>query len=341
VFGLKRKILFIHIYIFIRMTLKISINCVAKNESLFLDTCLESIIPYVDEILFMDHGSIDDTKVVAEKLCQRYANFKMMYSLENSDLANAREYLRLNSSNKIIFWYDADFFTTDINKITEYVRILETDKDMTSVSFRVRNFQYDLHHYSKKTNVYHHKYIFKRDAYHFINDQHCDQLVPFNHHHTLYSDAFPLLHLNNVKPIFNLYFRHHMGPYYTSGSDMNYFDWVFHKHFRRKAESSAELTDFIMAGMRYILRREMTPTTADTVGEVDFAIPYALKNNFYNDKFRVIPKADGRLFIDKYIVIQYKEHILLYQEGTDVKLFEQKLNDILTQMYLDGAFDKF
>lgn len=55
----------------------LSIIIRAKNEEATIERCLTSILPHVDEVIFVDNGSTDQTRLIAERLQQKYFNLKV------------------------------------------------------------------------------------------------------------------------------------------------------------------------------------------------------------------------------------------------------------------------
>lgn len=49
----------------------------AKNEEATIEKCLTTLLPHVDEVIFVDNGSTDQTRLIAERLQQKYFNLKV------------------------------------------------------------------------------------------------------------------------------------------------------------------------------------------------------------------------------------------------------------------------
>lgn len=49
----------------------------AKNEAHNIENCIRSIAPHVDEVIFVDNGSTDNTRLIVEKLQKEYFNIKV------------------------------------------------------------------------------------------------------------------------------------------------------------------------------------------------------------------------------------------------------------------------
>ncbi|WP_081868447.1 glycosyltransferase [Flavimarina sp. Hel_I_48] len=92
--------------------LQVSIIIPMYNVSHFLKTCVESVLDqHMDdnafEVLMIDDGSPDDSKIVAEKLAEKHA-FINVFSQENKGLGGARNTGIKNASGKYLVFLDAD-----------------------------------------------------------------------------------------------------------------------------------------------------------------------------------------------------------------------------------------
>lgn len=85
----------------------LSLCMIVKNEELNLESCLKKAAPFVDEIVIVDTGSIDKTKIIAAKFTDKIHDFKWC-----DDFADARNYSILKASNDWVLVLDADEFIT-------------------------------------------------------------------------------------------------------------------------------------------------------------------------------------------------------------------------------------
>lgn len=76
---------------------------IVKNEERVLEACLESISPWVDEIIIVDTGSTDKTKQIAEKFTRNVYDFPWI-----DDFSAARNESLGHATGDWIFWIDAD-----------------------------------------------------------------------------------------------------------------------------------------------------------------------------------------------------------------------------------------
>lgn len=109
------------------------VNCF--NEEDFIKYSLESILPYVDEVIVVDNKSTDKTLAVIDEVIQYnlMGNKIKLFALKQPmQLAEARNFALSKSSNEWIIKWDGDFcaysdadertdFTAPFSEIIEYV----------------------------------------------------------------------------------------------------------------------------------------------------------------------------------------------------------------------------
>ena len=83
--------------------MKISLCMIVKDEEQVLARCLDSVAPYVDEIVIVDTGSSDDTVHIAE----RYTS-KIHFFAWRDDFAAARNFSFQKAAGDYLMWMDAD-----------------------------------------------------------------------------------------------------------------------------------------------------------------------------------------------------------------------------------------
>ena len=89
----------------------ISACMIVKNEERVLDRCLKSLDGLVDEIILVDTGSTDNTKVIAEKYNCRIFDFEWI-----DDFAAARNFSFSKAAKDYIYVADADEYIDEINR---------------------------------------------------------------------------------------------------------------------------------------------------------------------------------------------------------------------------------
>lgn len=83
----------------------LSLCMIIKNEESCLDNCLKNIHSYVDEIIIVDTGSVDNSKEIASKYKDKIYDFKWC-----NDFSDARNFSISKASNDWILVLDADEF---------------------------------------------------------------------------------------------------------------------------------------------------------------------------------------------------------------------------------------
>ncbi|WP_368895209.1 glycosyltransferase [Priestia megaterium] len=98
----------------------ISLCMIVRNEERVLKRCLESIKDYVDEIIIVDTGSIDNTKNIASAFTTNVYNYKW-----HEDFAAARNFAQSKATGKWIIYLDADEYV-DRENMKETVQHLKS-----------------------------------------------------------------------------------------------------------------------------------------------------------------------------------------------------------------------
>lgn len=132
----------------------ISLCMIVKNEAENLSSCLSSAATFVNEIVIVDTGSIDNTKEIAKKFTDKIYDFKWC-----DDFSKARNFSIENASNDWILILDADEVIKkfDGKRIFEFINdhknfntvgrieimnFLENDKKVTERVSRLFNKNY-------------------------------------------------------------------------------------------------------------------------------------------------------------------------------------------------------
>lgn len=86
----------------------LSLCMIVKNEGENLKSCLSKVLTLVDEIIIVDTGSNDNTKIIALEFTNKIFDFKWC-----NDFSKARNFSISKASNEWILVLDADEFITD------------------------------------------------------------------------------------------------------------------------------------------------------------------------------------------------------------------------------------
>lgn len=83
--------------------IKLSLCLICRDNERTIRSCLESIRPWVDEIVVVDTGSTDRTPQIAEELGARLFHFAWC-----DDFAAARNESLRHARGEWLFWMDSD-----------------------------------------------------------------------------------------------------------------------------------------------------------------------------------------------------------------------------------------
>ncbi len=90
---------------------EISLCMIVKNEEHNIGRCLASVKDLVDEIVIVDTGSTDNTKLIASEYTDKIYDFEWI-----QDFAAARNFAFSKGTKKYLMWLDADDIIKDINR---------------------------------------------------------------------------------------------------------------------------------------------------------------------------------------------------------------------------------
>ncbi len=112
----------------------ISLCMIVKNEQDTLERCLQSVRDVVDEIIIVDTGSTDRTRVVAAKWTPHVFEFAWI-----DDFAAARNFSFARAAMDYIMWLDADdlLLPEDSRKLTQLKQYLSPTVDAVSMGYQV------------------------------------------------------------------------------------------------------------------------------------------------------------------------------------------------------------
>jgi glycosyltransferase involved in cell wall biosynthesis len=112
--------------------MSISALIIAKNEELFIKGCIKRIIPFVQEIIFVDNSSTDNTKKIVEEL--NNPKIKMFSYPETENMGELRKFSLDQATGEWIWQIDADEWYPE-----EACRIIveATRNAVEAISFRV------------------------------------------------------------------------------------------------------------------------------------------------------------------------------------------------------------
>lgn len=102
--------------------LTISANVMIKNEERCITRCLNSLIPYVDEIILVDTGSTDNSiKFINDLNCHKIKLFNYKWC---DSFSTIRNYMLTKSTCDVIFVIDADEYLDENVNIFEFKNLV-------------------------------------------------------------------------------------------------------------------------------------------------------------------------------------------------------------------------
>jgi len=112
----------------------ISLCMIVKNEEDVLSRCLDCVLDIVDEIVIVDTGSTDNTKIIAQRYTKKIFDFQWI-----DDFSAARNYSYSKATMNFILWLDADDIISeeDIEKFKELKKNLSEDVDNVMMMYNV------------------------------------------------------------------------------------------------------------------------------------------------------------------------------------------------------------
>jgi glycosyltransferase involved in cell wall biosynthesis len=118
------------------MKIKVSTCLIVKNEEQFLNTCLESVKNFSDEIILVDTGSTDNTIEIAKKYTD-----KIFYYKWDNDFSKARNYSISKAKNNWVFIIDGDEYISSLEMQDKIIYFLNNfkDDDINVYSFKIIN----------------------------------------------------------------------------------------------------------------------------------------------------------------------------------------------------------
>lgn len=168
--------------------MKLSIAIIGKNNQTTLPALLYSLssIQY-DELIFVDTGSTDHTKMIAQQFNQKVKVFDFEWC---DDFAAARNFAYAQCSGDWIMWVDTDDIVLNGEKITELISSVEKDKSIDAI---VLPYQYIVDDDGNIINEQYRIRISKKDHFKWVGAVHED-LIAFRKLNRLYNLEVKIRH---------------------------------------------------------------------------------------------------------------------------------------------------
>lgn len=284
----------------------ISANIVCKNEQYWIKESILSIVNLVDEIIYVDDNSTDNSLEYVSELSLKYPNIKIFTYEDHKlkDLGDLKNFALSKSKNEFVIRWDADFIAyEDIYKLFEFC---EKNKDkFDAYVLTGPNLCGDIYHQPKgKSSFGPECYLFRKSMMKFINNgKYPDYPIFENNTSYCYSEKTTLnrnyffIHTNNLKSIERITFRKKMVDFHHSSFDGNYWEWIYEKS---QLKNKINLEEFKLSEI------EKTINTPIEVVDFDYGKwgehPLVLVNSESVKKFNITKNNDGLFFIKNYPV---------------------------------------
>ena len=134
---------------------KISTCLIVKNESSCIRKCLDSILPFSDEVIIYDTGSEDGT----QDICLEYENVKVIQGTWNNDFSEARNESFKYATKEYIMWVDADDII-DTNSQNWLINFKKSELSKYDIVFL--EYIYDMTEEGTYTTHFYRERIFRR-----------------------------------------------------------------------------------------------------------------------------------------------------------------------------------
>lgn len=150
---------------------KLTLCMIVKNEEANLQTCLESIAPFVDEIVIVDTGSSDRTKDIALQYTEQVYEFPW-----RNDFAAARNFSISKAHNEYVLILDSDECVQSID-IAQLKLLMEKNPCKIGRLLRINEFSRNsnANRYQERVNR-----LFSKKYYQYEGIIH-EQVVPIKH----------------------------------------------------------------------------------------------------------------------------------------------------------------
>ncbi|NDY96303.1 glycosyltransferase [Wenzhouxiangella limi] len=198
---------------------------VAFDEEEWVYESIQSILPYVSEVVFVDDNSTDDTLDRVRSIKNEKVRVYCYEQHGISSLGDLKNFAQEKASNPWVIRWDADFIAYD------HIGRLFSDIGNRFDSYLLSgpNLSGDINHQPRKRPEFGPElYLFRRGLVEFRRtDNFGDYPVVIKQNRICrnYGGAF-WVHANNLKKPEKLSYRIYMSRYLASGTKEPYIDWV-------------------------------------------------------------------------------------------------------------------
>lgn len=129
------------------MSKKIIVHCLIKNEERFIWYAINSVLPFVDQIMVWDTGSTDSTVKIVKSIKSNKIQFKEVGDVDAETYTTIRQQM-LDETSHVYDWLllmggDEVWLESTIKKI---VNVINTESDYEAIVVRTHNLVGDIYH---------------------------------------------------------------------------------------------------------------------------------------------------------------------------------------------------
>jgi glycosyltransferase involved in cell wall biosynthesis len=133
--------------------MELSVCLIVKDEEKVIERCLNCVKKFANEIIIVDTGSTDKTKLICQSFTKNIYDLKWEY-----DFSKARNFAFSKATKDYIMWIDAD----DIIKQSEIDKINSLKNDKVLCDVYMLKYAVSFNSYNQPTFVFYRERIFKR-----------------------------------------------------------------------------------------------------------------------------------------------------------------------------------
>lgn len=323
----------------------LSICMIVKNEEVYINNCLNSMMPLVNEgiaeLIIVDTGSIDKTV----EICKRYTD-KIYYKKWNNNFSEARNYSISVAKGEYLFIQDADQ-TIDEKSIDDFINIFKNKeyKNYNTIYVKLRNYlDNKLEKYSnvsfplifkndgefKYSGAVHNQPLFKNPImYTNIQINHYGYIMDEQKIHEKFNRTATILREELKKDPDNYYYRFQLARSYNSTGDYKsamiqvdyYMDYILNKEKIKKDD----LKYYRTAAQTYYINNNFNKTIHICNRVID-RFPYFLDCIYLRglsfEKKRLYEESNKELY--NYLNVLDSK---LYLENSEVEMFSVSSRD--------------
>ena len=114
----------------------LAVAMIVKNEEKHLQSCLEAVTGWVDEIIILDSGSTDNTEVIARKFTDKYYS-----NLDWPGFGKQRQIAQQYVTSDYVLWLDADERVTPELKLS-IISALKNGCTKKNIAYKINRLNY-------------------------------------------------------------------------------------------------------------------------------------------------------------------------------------------------------